>query len=93
MNWEGITAIVACGGLLFTIVGFAVTIGKLVARFEVLENRVCEDRDHNSDQHKEFYTTVRSVEGLQVSLTALGKNVDEVKAAVVEIHTLLLRRP
>jgi hypothetical protein len=89
MGWEGIAAIVACIGLLLTVVGFIFSMGKLVSRFEMLESRVCEDRDKNADQHKDFYDTVRNVEGLQVEIVNLGKSIDEMKLDVREILSKL----
>jgi hypothetical protein len=90
MNWEGILAITACVGLVITIIGFVFALGKLVARFEALEGRVCEDRDSNSKQHAEFYVTVRNVEGIKVELLNLAKSFDEMR---VDIREILARLP
>jgi hypothetical protein len=92
MSWVGIATIGSIVGLLLTIAGFVFAIGKLVSRFENLEARVCEDRNKNSDQHKEFYSTVKNVEGIQVEISNLGEKIDEMKLDVREILASLSRR-
>ena len=85
MNWEGIVAIATCCGLVITISGFLFALGKLVARFEGLEARVCEDRDKNTKQHEDFYETRTYVESLKVEIANLVKTLDEVSGDVKEI--------
>jgi hypothetical protein len=85
MNWEGIVAIATCVGLVITIVGFVFATGKLVARFENLEGRVKEDREKNSDQHAEFYDTIRAVTTITVEVKNLGSRFDELRDEVKEV--------
>jgi hypothetical protein len=89
MQWSGTISIATLVSLIIAIIGFVYAMGKLVARFEVIENRVIEDRETNSNQHNEFYGTTRNVEGIKVEITNLVKNVDEMRIDVREILTRL----
>jgi len=85
MGWEGIVAVATCAGLVITIAGVVFAMGKLVARIEMLDSRACEDRDKNSEQHREFYETSRTVVGVQAELSGLATSIGEVKKDVREI--------
>jgi hypothetical protein len=92
MGWEGIVALATGIGLVLTIAGFVFALGKLVARFEGMEARVSEDREKNSKQHEDFYSTSRCVEGLTVKMENLAKSLDELRIDVREILARLTRR-
>ena len=85
MNWEGVAALAAIAGVVFTVAGFVFSFGKLTARFESMEVRTKEDRESNGAQHNEFYDTARCVSGMEVNIDNLSKSLDELKVDVREV--------
>lgn len=82
MGWEGIVAIVSCVGLLLSIAAMVYALGKLVARLEALEGRVCEDRKNNENQHKEFIASMGDVRDMKIHLQYIRGTLDDMKGSI-----------
>jgi Tfp pilus assembly protein PilO len=87
----------ALGTLVFTVLGFLVTIaafvfalGKRDAKIDELERRQVEDRQNNKEQHKEFDKAKYIAESTASSVSRVDIDLREVKK---DIKTILERLP
>ena len=78
-------AVIAVLGMLGTIVGVVFSLGKRDSRLDVLEERLKEDREKNSDQHKEFYSMRETVAAITPLYEAIKERLDKVEEGVMEI--------
>jgi len=109
MDWIGITAIIAAGGLLITIGGVVFAFGQSAAqlkalekkvdglegsgtRLTMLESRVQEDRDKNSEQHKDFYGMRDTVMNISSRFDSIEKRLDKLEDGLLQILQRLPER-
>jgi hypothetical protein len=85
MDIAAVGVIVALLGLLGTIAGVVFALGKRDSRLDNLEERVKEDREKNSDQHKEFYSMRETVAAITPLYEAIKERLDKVEEGVMEI--------
>jgi len=91
MDLQIIAIILTALGLLGTIAGLVFALGKRDARFEALESRCKEDREKNSEQHKDFYDTRDSVTSINVTLAEFSRRMSNVEDDVKEVLRRLPR--
>jgi len=72
-----------------TIAGFVFALGKRDARLENLEKRSEEDRDKNSEQHKDFYRTSDTVISVTAEFKDFGRRLETIEGDLKEILSRL----
>lgn len=92
MDWVGITAVIAAAGLALTIGGVVFAFGQSAARLKALEDRVKEDREKNSEQHRDFYDMRDTVVTTSSRFDAIEKRLDKLEEGIMEILRLMPKR-
>ena len=92
IDWTAVAVVIALLGLLGTIAGLVFALGKRDARLDVLESRAKEDREKNSDQHKEFYAMRDTVSAISARFDSIEKRLDKLEEGIMEILRLLPKR-
>ena len=92
MTAELVIAICTALGLILTIGGFTFALGQRDARIRVLEERLQEDRENNSDEHREFYASKERVAEMSTLMTEFSRRLNEIENGVKEILDRLPRR-
>jgi hypothetical protein len=85
MSIEVIAVMISVLGFIGTIASFSVALGKRDARLDMVEKRAEEDRQRNSEQHREFYETGRAVITIAADFRNLQALVQEVKDEVGKV--------
>ena len=85
MNWEAILGITALIATFFTIIASVYYFGQLTQRLINVEARLLEDREKNTDQHKDFYETKNSVTSMNSEFNQINHRMENVETYLKEI--------
>ena len=88
MEW--LTAI-PLGINFLTIIGFVFALGKRDQKLKDIEDRLKEDREKNTDQHKEFYENRNTVTKITAQFEDFGRRLEGNEGDVKEILSRLPR--
>lgn len=77
-------------GFLITIGGFVFYFGQMDVKLKTVENRANEDREHNADQHREFYTVKTEVTQITAQFVDFDRRMSSIEDSLKEI---LMRLP
>jgi septal ring factor EnvC (AmiA/AmiB activator) len=79
-------------GFLATIGGFVFYFGQLDVRIKNTEQRAKEDREHNADQHKEFYVVKTEVTQITAQFVDFDRRMSAIEDTLREILSRLPNR-
>jgi len=79
-------------GFLVTIGGFVFYFGQMDVRIKNMEQRAGEDRQHNSQEHSEFYIVKTEVTQITTQFTDFDRRMGSIEASLKEILSRLPNR-
>lgn len=92
MTAEDIKFLVTIAGFAVMVAGIVFAFGKRDAEFTALRERVKEDRDKNTDQHKEFYAAKGELNQIVALFPELDRRMSAMERVLEEIRDRLPRR-
>jgi hypothetical protein len=79
-------------GFLATIGGFVFYFGQMDVRIKNMEQRSAEDRQHNSQEHSEFYIVKTEVTQITTQFTDFDRRMGSIEDSLKEILSRLPNR-